>query len=274
MQQILQFIANYYIIIFVVGIGLFNFAVRMAQKMKEQRVKREAHHERQRQQQEFMRTGKSPAAASPPAPIVDEKAQRRERIEQLRQERMEQLRALREKRASVAAPIAQQTRTPVPVKPARPIASPSGQRQPMPVQSQRTNPPKAPTKQPSRQPQLRPVQPALTPAQQAQQALLRSFTEQNQGQSNTSDRRQRARRKAVGEQVIAPPEPAARIAGQIEKTNRSSSKSAKSESVQSMSAKSMLRNRSSLRQAMVLREVLDTPVGLRNQDVSSGSLFS
>ncbi len=287
MQQILQFIANYYIFIFIVGIGLFNFSVRVAQKMREQRVKREAHLERQRQQQEFMRTGKNPAAANPQAPVVDEKAQRRERIEQLRQERMEQLRALREKRASIGAPAAQSTRTPVPVKPAKPArqGAPSGQRQPMPAQSPRTNQPnqpKAPAKQPPRQPQLRPVQPTLTPAQRAQQDLLRSFTQQKQsqqGSSNTNDLRQGLPDKViskaiVGDQIKPTGEPAARVAGQLEKTRRSSSKRANLSDGQALSAKSMLRNRSSLRQAMVLREVLDTPVGLRDQDVASGSLFS
>ncbi len=73
--------------------------------------------------------------------------------------------------------------------------------------------------------------------------------------------------------------PQERSAGNIE-TVRGASRSArphlsKPEQTRTVgSARSMLRSRTSLKQAMVLREILDTPIALRDQDIASGSLFS
>ena len=76
------------------------------------------------------------------------------------------------------------------------------------------------------------------------------------------------------------PKSTQRSAGKLE-TIRGASKSARAQLSKSTgfvpetdSAREMLRSRSSIRQAMILREILDPPIALRNQDIASGSLYS
>ncbi len=280
-QRILTFLLSNPILLIIILGGLFNVSVRIAQKAKEQRAKRDAAIEMARRKQEALRTGRSIAeptsSAGVPTLGQDAKAQRRERIEALRQERMEQLRALREKRAGTASAssspgqgirqgatgqgaggqgsgsaslssASQQhpTLPPIPIP-----AHPQQQRQ-----SSRQRP------QQRSQPRRRQIISPSSPAQQPP----RLSDPQTQTQPNARDHQ--------------PPRPSkARSAGTIE-TVRGASNAARPQLARperpqrSGSARSMLRSRSSIRQAVILREILDPPVGLRDQDSASGSLFS
>jgi hypothetical protein len=253
-QQILNFVlANAWILIIVLG-GLFNVTVRVAQKAKEQRAKRDALQEMARQKQEALRTGRPVATPRSAAPQQAQQSPK-DRIEALRQERMAQLRALREKRAGSPTP---------PAGP--PTASPTATAAPTTVgQSHPTLPPipvqprPRPQAQPQHRSQPRPAQP-MAPQQRRRRVIAPSAQPEAQ------------RPKA--------PKPTERTAAKLESI-RGASKSTRPGLSKSTgfvpeidSAREMLRSRSSIRQAMILREILDTPIALRNQDIASGSLYS
>jgi hypothetical protein len=277
-QRVLNFIIGNPILIIIILGGLFNAAVRIAQKTKEQRARREEIQRISRQKQESLRTGRSTITQPPPqqAQQTDQNTQRRERIEALRQERMEQLRALREKRASGSS--------------TSPSASTSSISQnhpnlpPIPVQGQsqsqaQRRTPQQPTRQsrPKAQQQLWGSSSATRPSSPQTGASSRTA----QPPSNrpnivaVTQETSRVQRKRINTPQSAhqeqPPGPN-RNAGQLSEKPSKASKAPKPKSGQS--ARSMLSSRASIRQAIVLKEILDAPISLRDQDIDSGSIMS
>lgn len=273
-QQLINFITNYPILIIVIGGGLFNVFVRVAAKAKEQRARRDALHETARDEQEAMRTGRPVAqqSAQRQPQERDPQADRRDRIEALRKERIEQLKALREKRAGGATVSSS-------------ISQSHPNMPPIPMQTQRV--------QPGRQPN--PQRTPLQASQQVtrQQTLRQSFQQaQQKAQQQASQRRtplptagqtrrpqivassqptQPTRRRV--KQTRPDPKPAVRQAAVFE-TNRGQAQKTRKPMATNQSARSMLRSRSAIRQAMILREILDAPIALRDQDIASGSLYT
>ena len=209
------------------------------------------------QRQEALRTGHSTSQQThttmSPVQTKDPKEERRERIESLRKERMDQLRALREKRASTAPTSQSSISQNHPNMPPIPVQA---QQRPQQVRPQ-PRPTRQTAQQSAQQPQRRSPNPA---ARQIRRPTVIATSQQ------VEDNRRRVRQM---------PKPKERKAGQLETLDEASGIKAPASAHQSIhSARSMLRSRSSIRQAMVLREILDTPIALRDDDIASGSLFS
>ena len=254
----MNFIGQNLFIIIILGGGVFNVAIRIAQKAKEQRAKRESLHQLDRQKQESLRTGRPIQQPIARPQERDPQADRRERIEALRKERMDQLRALREKRAGgVAAPQSS-------------ISQSNPMMLPMPLQTQQRSAPR-PQSQLQQQIQPRPQQTQRRTPNPAGAAARRPNVIATTQQVPQSRRRAQQTRLQPTHKVQE------RKAGQLETLEDASSlqpRQRSDSSVGQQSARSMLRSRSSIRQAMVLREILNAPIALRDQDIASGSLFS
>ncbi len=252
-------------LIIIIGGGLFNVAVRMAQKAKEQRAKRAALQAMARQKQESLRTGHTVPAPTPVQTQQPQTDPRQERIEALRKERMEQLRALREKRSNPQISATTSTSSisqnhpnlpPIPVQNA-----PQNKRTQATAQSRQSP---TPNSGQSRRPNIVATS-TQVPSSQAPNQRRRPQQDQLVAQS---DQQRRVKRETNQ-----------RHAGHVESLREASNPSLhntihdKSTLLPAQSARSMLRSRSAIRQAILLREILDTPVGLRNQDIASGSIF-
>lgn len=269
LQNIINWVMGNAFLIIIIGGGLFNVAVRMAQKAKEQRAKRAALQAMARQKQETLRTGHSVTDSKPTLAQQPQKDPRQERIEALRKERMEQLRALREKRSN-------------------------------PQTSATTSAPTSPTSISQNHPNLPPFPVQNAPLQKRTQATVQSRQSPtpNSGQSRRPNvvatsaqppssqmpnQRRRPQPDQTGEQSDqqrrVKRETNQRHAGHVESLREAANPSLhnsihdKSKLLPEQSARSMLRSRSAIRQAILLREILDTPVALRNQDIASGSIF-
>jgi hypothetical protein len=264
-QSIINFITNNLFIVVLVMGGVFNVAVRLAQKAKEQRARKDAIAQIERQKQETLRTGRSTTQTAPVArapvvrqPVSDPDTARKERIEALRQERMEQLRLLREQRAgaqSSVMPAGSRQSTSgrtlpgiVTQGPLRGSGQASGQVQPRkPQPQQRVQ--STQTLAPRRRKPAEPRETVRDSDAQRVQALKNESAPVHQPQYNTVD--QPAHHK-LGSSKSKP------LAG---------------------SPKAMLRSKASVRQAIVLREILDSPMalrgqgGLRDEDIASGSIL-
>lgn len=269
-SRILGFIAqNPWLIIIVLG-GLFNVGVRMNQKIKEQRAKRAALAEIQRRKVEALRTGK---AVDEPIIVYDKQKpasdDRQARIEALRQKRMEQLRAMREKRTGTGT---QQQGIP--------SQSPARQAQ---QQTTRQSPPPARTPAPQRAGTQRPTpqrpgsgqqqRPRVIPAKQQKPSRIPS-------QSRPSNPQPAMRQRPVVQSPTKPiarpgtaPKPAA-APPVIPTATRPSPRPASRSSGFSgaTNARSLLRDRSMLRQAIVVKEILDAPIALRDQEYLPGQM--
>lgn len=264
-SRILGFIAqNPWLIIIVLG-GLFNVAVRMNQKIKEQRAKRAALAEIQRRKVEALRTGR---AVDEPIIVYDKQTpapdDRQARIEALRQKRMEQLRAMREKRTGTGT---QQPNIPSqsPARQAQPSARPAQQtaRTPAPQRPGTSRPtPQRPGTGKQQRPRVIPAKqqkPSRIPSQSRPSAPQPAMRQRPVVQSPT----QPIARPATAPKPAAPP-PAIPSA-----TRPSSRSSVYSEAI---NAKSLVRDRSTLRQAIVVKEILDAPIALRDEQNMPGQM--
>lgn len=257
MNQILQFLAGNAWLLIPIFIGVFNVAVRAKQKATEQKAKRDAHAEILRRKAELLRTGR---AANEPVIVYDEATkrespktpaqQRKERIEALRQQRMDQLRAMREKRASTAGSASQ-------ARQAKAQSSPS------------TPPKRSVSPQRSMSPKLarspKPNRPTVIPAS-------------SQRRNQPAASRSAAPIQVPPTKIEAPStEPVSDVAAaslrdlRKNRPNRGGIQSAESQGSM-QSARGMLRDRKQIRQAIVLREVLNAPVALREPDSGPGNL--
>lgn len=256
MQGVLQFILGNLWILVPILIGLFNVGVRMQQKAKEQRAKRAALAEIQRRKADAMRTGKP---VNEPVIVYDEpqkspkqqaKEERQARIEALRKQRMEQLRAMREKRSAAS--------TATPTRPA-PTRSPARTaRQPVPARpAQRTPQTRTP-----------PSRPRVIPA----------TTQINRGAPNRprvvepTSRPTPIPESSPGLDTPAPmPKKIEPGANPIASTRQKSDQGSLLGSSE-ITARSLLRNRRLTRQAIIAREILDSPIALRDAQNAPGSM--
>jgi len=245
---------NPILIIIILG-GVFNAAVRIAQKTKDQRARREAFNEMARHKQDAMRTGRSSAlsATHTVQPQEDPEQLRRQRIEVLRKERMEQLRAMREQRANARPSGPPATSTQSPPAPAQSTPSfthpslPPIPVQPKPRQTISPTPRLRTPQQTQRRPQIVASGHQIHPSQLASQRARRRTSSES---------------TSMGTPVLTQP------------PKRASMSVAASERTTTQSARSMLRSRASVRQAIILSEILDAPIALRDQDIASGSIMS
>jgi hypothetical protein len=252
-RGLLNFIgSNPWLLVIIIG-GLFNVGVRLNQKAKEQRAKRAALTEIQRRKSEALRTGKP---MTEPIIVYDEPQKkqpntsedRQARIESLRQQRMAQLRAIREKRSGVAA----QSTTASP--PTRPGAAPAGRPQPSPQRPQpiqrQTQRPATARPAPAQRPPTRPRRaiPAPTPAPTPRPAppSIPSISP-----------------------VAGVPEPVKATKPLVSAYGiQTRSHSGGDDG----SIRSMLSDPRQLRNAIVLREVLDGPIALRDPENGPGGV--
>jgi hypothetical protein len=263
MNSILQFLAGNAWLLIPIFIGVFNVMVRAKQKAAEQKARRDAQAEMARRKAEALRTGRSfdePVIVydQPSEPQADD---RKARIEALRQQRMEQLRAIREKRASVAAPKAPQ-------------------RSPNPRQSPRQRPPVIPGSARNQGGN----QPTRT-ASKTQSKLLSKRQSQNPIQASAPKPAQPTRPPAS---ALDLPKRLQTLTPQLDSPLREASGSNQSRNdaaptissrprrapanAQNVSTRALLHNRQLTRQAIVVRELLDAPVALRNPDIGPGSM--
>jgi hypothetical protein len=254
-SKIIQFIMGNPILIIIILGGVFNAAVRIAQKTKDQRARREAFNEMARHKQDAMRTGRSsaPSATQSVQSQEDPEQLRRQRIEALRKERMEQLRAMREQRAN-----------------ARPTGTPAASTQSPPAPAQSTpsfthpSLPPIPV-QPKPQPTISPT-PRLRSPQQTQRRpqIVVSGHQTHQPQRAPKRVRRQETNESTSKDVPVFSHAPARAPMSVTASERTTTRS----------ARSMLRSRASVRQAIILSEILDAPIALRDQDIASGSIMS
>ena len=255
--RMFQFLINNSWLMIPILIGVFNVAVRIQQKAKEQKFRRSAQQEIAKRKADALRTGKmvkDPIMVNVmPKEQPTMKDDRQARIEALRKQRMEQLRAMREKRASTAGTATPASRpTTLPSQRATQAPRPSQQLQGRPQGTARrtvipaSRKPASPTH----------VQAATQRPQSGSQRLAKpnppkpSLAQQSPPKTGTTVSKKQTR-------STAPTSPSAR---------------APRSSLQSMSARSMLRDPKQVRQAIVLRELLDAPIALRDPDQGPGTL--
>ncbi|MGV6813511.1 MAG: hypothetical protein ACWA5W_00720 [Phycisphaerales bacterium] len=271
-QNILNFIGGNLWLIFIIGAGIFNVSVRIAQKAREQRDLREVQAEIRRQRQEELRTGRpAPIPASVQQRQAAEKQEqaqaleeRKRRIEQLRKERIAQLQKLREQATGSASTSGVSAR----VSPPNPNSQRSQQaaRQTASPTSPRSGTPTPPKNSPQQRVLNRSQQRKHTnPAKPAQRAKSARPAKAVRVQSDEFDRLTRQR--------SAQSKPTPNRAGRVLADPSDHRSKPGKKIAQARSARSMLRSKSTIRQAMVLREVLDPPIALRDDSISSGSLF-
>ncbi|MEX0875858.1 MAG: hypothetical protein WD114_00215 [Phycisphaerales bacterium] len=268
-------------------IGLVNVGVRVQQKAKEQRIRRDAQNELNRRRQEALRTGRPLEEAQvvydKPSPQDDRKA----RIEALRKQRMEQLQMLREKRAGVSAaqtasqparpPVSQtRPRPPVPTRKPQPMprprpqsqAQPSYQHPMLPGLPQRQQAKPRPAQQPSRPRVIAPQQQPARP-----KSLLNAPPPASLGvkppdrpKISASDLRQskRAKRALTLQDQGSFSKPMVDTSGGPLQSG--------SDAGSDISARSMLKSPGRVRQAFALKEIIDSPVALRDPETGPGSL--
>ncbi|MFG0246363.1 MAG: hypothetical protein ACF8MF_09990 [Phycisphaerales bacterium JB052] len=259
MNQFVQYMLGNAWLLIPILIGLFNLGVRVQQKAKEQKARRDAQAAIARHKSEALRTGKS---LNDPIIIYDEpeaapsKDDRQARIEAIRKQRMEQLRAMREKRASTASPAAPKPR---PAQRQTPRAIPT----PRPTQSAK------PAPQPTRRPTVIPASRRATPAPQAQAPSRRTtLTPQQAKQSPGAGTIRPKQRRAKTPEAQSPVQQSS-IGAKESSRSKQGNRQAASPGI---SARSMVRDRKQIRQAIVLRELLDSPVALRSADRGPGSM--
>ena len=238
-------VSNPILLVVIIG-GLFNLGVRLNQKAKEQRSKRAALAEIQRRKAEALRTGKP---MTEPVIVYDEPQKkpqsaknedRQARIEALRQQRMAQLRAMREKRSGgmSQSPIGgatQQASSSQAAKPSSRTATPRPRTQRVPTLNQQTAAPLG-----QQRPRVVAPKPKPTPIPKATPGV---------------DTPAPIKEIVPGKNPIAVPYGAR--------------PSTRDES-DATSARSMLRDPKKARQAIVVREILDAPIGLRSPDPMHG----
>lgn len=277
MGNFLNFLLSNSWLLIPVLIGLFNVGIRLQQKAKEQQARRAAQAEIQRRKAEALRTGKSTDDAvivyDEPQPQQSAGDERQARIEAMRKQRMEQLRAMREKRASIggkAAPPQSMGRS-SPSNPTRSPVIPRQTRTPLPAQ--RPTPPRPPQRTAqgptTRQPTRGPIRPGVIPGAGQQPAVptrRASISPQQPIRPPASDLDQPARLQNLMPQSDSPLREAPSQPPAGTKAKR------KPQSGPGLSARAMLRNHNAIRQAIVVREVLDSPIALREPESGPGSL--
>ncbi len=233
MRGFLNFIAsNPWLIIIILG-GLFNLGVRMQQKAKEQRAKRAALAEIQRRKAEALRTGKP---MTEPLIVYDEP--QKKQASPTPDERQARIEALRKQRMEQLRAM-REKRSGIAGTPQNPPQTkppaPTQRRTPAPTQTRvERQQPRVPT--PPRVPQARPAQAP----------------------------------RPVPVPTVTTPAPVAPVSAYDTTPSPIRSRSIVGDNA--ISARAMLRDPRLARQAIVVREILDAPIALRDPDTAPGNV--
>ncbi len=278
MNQFLRFLAaNSWLLIPIIAF-VINASVRIKQKAAEQKARRDAQLRTARQQADALRTGRPPEQAVVENPPVATEDQRRARIEALRQQRIQQLQAMREKRAGP------QPGSPPTPRPASrpPVRAPAPRAQTAPA-ARSPRPPSQPPAQPRRPGpgSGRPGQrAAAAPAQKALKTRMPTLkgaghqpASAPRGPTAPAVRRPRpapaeARRIEQSRNAVGRQRPPAAHASLLQPVGAAVAPKAPSAL---RGVRDMLASRARVRQALVVREILDSPVSLRGPGAWPGS---
>ncbi len=262
LQSIVSFLTSPFGI--VILIGAFSTLGRMFKSAQEQQTKKRAHQEMRQAKQDSLRTGsQSSSAAIDAQPGIqskkanwDQKQQtRKDRIEQLRTQRIEQLKKLRQQRSGGVQPQPTQSSQ---ARSQQPQAR-SSQPRPINIQQARTPAPPARTPAPAAQAYKRP---APQPYAQPKAPQSRSSSQTPPQQQTATSRKSRP--KAVSQRSQR------RVSDESRRVSKRPSNSpialgstqhVKAESASS-GIRAMLKN--DLRRAIIAKEVLGPPIGLRS----------
>lgn len=247
-QSILQNILTNPILIILI-IGGFSTLGRAIKSAQEQKAKKQANQELRQAKRDSLRTGKGATAqiqsaqptsskAGTKTAAWDQKQQlRRDRIEQLRQQRVEQLKKIRQRRSGGQPSPTTQSQIATPRQQARPQAKP----QPT-AQSRST-----PTRQTTQAPQ-RPSQPAARVIQQPAP-------------------RRRSRPPVIAPQPAKQPRRSSQTPRTIDRTAIELGTTAASQS-KPTGTSIRAKFREDMRSAIIAKEILGPPIGLRSPDAS------
>lgn len=247
--------------------------MRVAQQAKEQRQKRQVMLESARQKQDALRTGRTETASLTPSQMngPSEEDLRRQRIEAMRNERVEQLRALREKRAGSQG-ASQSTPT---ISPAAPQTQPSFVHPSLPaipVQSTPRRTPQANPQRLQRQVQQQPLR------QRSVQAPHQQTSSRGQNPSAMPTRRKAGSGSSQSTTIVPDSD---RLHSDVHDSLIGSTSIGENQILRTrkrdsapqsdtQNAVSMLRSRSTVRQAIILNEILSAPIAMRS---NTDSLF-
>lgn len=263
LQAILQYIlGNPILIILIIGGGssILRAFKTIKEKQAQKLVKQQIQQQRRQADLDELRTGRRSAstdsravsAASENASRQREQDLKRQRIEEIREARIEQLKKIRAKRSAGAS----QSSTQSSLSSSMPAMSAPVQR--------RTSKPTPPQRQPQPR-QVRPQsRPGVTASTQSSQTPSPYALKQPTKKSNrpVETERQRVTKRSAQEHNQQPIAPARRRRstpdGPIEIGTISVARKSRSSGVGS-------RLRADLRQAIIAKEVLGTPIGLRSQ---------
>ena len=256
----------------VILIGTFSTLARMFKSAQEQQAMKRANHDLQQAQRDSLRTGSQASAGSSAslAPLQtqsskqtkkanwDQKQQtRKDRIEQLRAQRIEQLTKLRQQRSSggqpqPTQPTAQPSRT---LKPLQPQARPS---QPRPTNISQARTPTPSARVPAQAPQAH-KRPVAQPY--AQQSQRRSA--QGPPQTQPAPRRRPQPKAVVQQSQRQASNDSRRVSSRPSNSPIALGSIANQTPTKSSNVRVMFRQ--DLRRAIIAKEILAAPIGLRSQ---------
>ncbi|MGJ8636434.1 MAG: hypothetical protein ACSHX5_06285 [Phycisphaerales bacterium] len=268
LQAIIQFIlGNPILIILIIGGGssVLRAFKTIKEKQTEKKVRQQIQQRRRQAELDELRTGRRSASTESnqvqsPAPVASDQQKRqqeqelkRQRIEQIREARIEQLKKIRAKRSAGTSQSPSQSGSQT--------GSQSGSRSRNAPAQRRASTPTPPQRQPQQRParpqQARPAASASTPyASQSQSPYDQKQAKNQSKRPATSDRSNRNAQQA--QQGIAPRRRRKTEDNQIE----IGAVPVAQKSVASGVGKKI---RSDLRYALIAKEVLGTPIGLRSQ---------
>lgn len=243
----MQYITNNINLLFVVAVVGFSVLSWVVRKLKEQAMLRQQQQLRERMRLEALRTGRSPAEPQPQAAPQPSPEQRLAELAARRAELVRQSRPPVQTRANAPRPPqTTQRQAPAGAAPSAtrsPVLRAPPQRTPQPVQRQAPQPVQRPVARPAR-----PIQPA-SPAQRRQEML--------------EARRRALESRARPQPPQAPPPPPTRGPGSI--ADAKVKAIADIDPFAAGTAKLKI-SRARLREAIVLREILDAPIALRREN--------
>jgi len=260
-QSIIGFLTSPFGI--VILIGTFSTLGRMFKSAQEQQAKKSALAEMRKAQRDALRTGSSPQAADPvqtmatkSAAIDQGKQTRQDRIEQLRAQRVEQLKKLRERRSGGQTQSSSNLQNPT--RPNQSHAQPKRVSRPGSSVASPASPARTPT--PAPQPY----------AQQAPKKATQKAPRPAQATPFQTTPRRRSRPKPVA----APSQRASDESRRVTRTKPDSPIVLGSTPTQDSGAGSTRAHfRKNIRQAIIAKEILSTPIGLRSPGSESTGIL-
>lgn len=248
---------------FIIIVGAISTFGRMIKSAQEQQAKKRAIAMRRQADQDSLRTGvRADSSQAAPMPLASSKNAnwdnnqqlRRDRIEELRNQRVDQLKKLREQRSGGSSPMPVQSSTPVASPRQRPV-------QPIAQAAPRVTPPRA-TPRPA---PVRAQQPIQQPVARQSRVLQQSSPKPIAKQPPPRQRARPAIVSPIAQQQI---DESRRISRTAIKAKTNTPIMDGSITKKQIGSSSSIRDfiRTDLKRAMVAKEVLSQPLGLRSPD--------